>query len=320
MENLNLFTVSEVSEEVADDREDFSFLRKEYRKEYIIATYNINSLQRKFLEVKEWLSQQVFDMLTIQETKIDRTYPNSQFQAESYRLCRNDRIKGRGGILVYVRDNIAAVRKRKSGQSLECILLDVYLNNKHIVILCAYKPPSVDKATFSKELSTMLDEALSFSDTVICTGDLNSDILHPLADKKEGRCVLDVCDVYDLDSIINVPTRIPKTRESCLDIILTKPPSALIKSPGVLKPGLSDHKLAYAVLNSKLLLPKADMVTKRSMKYFNQLQRAFLEDLSKVPFSTAYVFDDPDDVYWCWEKLYNQILDDQAPIISFKKN
>ncbi|CAH3152737.1 unnamed protein product [Porites lobata] len=36
------------------------------------------------------------------------------------------------------------------------------------------------------------------------------------------------------------------------------------------------------------------MVMKRSMKRFNQ--EAFLEDLSKVPFSTAYVFDDPDDV------------------------
>lgn len=32
------------------------------------------------------------------------------------------------------------------------------------------------------------------------------------------------------------------------------------------------------------------------------------------------VFDDPDDVYWCWEKLYSQILDDHAPIISFKKS
>ena len=37
------------------------------------------------------------------------------------------------------------------------------------------------------------------------------------------------------------------------------------------------------------------MVVKQSMKQFNQ--EAFLEDLSKVPFSTAYVFDDPDDVY-----------------------
>ena len=259
----------------------------------------------------------MFDILTIQETKIDRTYPNSQFQVENYKLYRNDRIKGGGGIIVYVRDNIAAVRKRKSGESLECILLDVYMNNRRIAILCAYKPPSVDNATFSKELSAMLDEALSFSDTVICTGDLNSDILHPQADKKEGRCLLDVCDVYDLDSIINVPTRISKTRESCLDVILTNA-SALIKSSGVLEPGLSDHKLAYAVLNSKLLLPKADMVMKRSMKQFNQ--EAFIEDLSKVPFSTAYVFDDPEDVYWCWEKLYNQILDDHAPIISFKKS
>ena len=53
---------------------------------------------------------------------------------------------------------------------------------------------------------------------------------------------------------------------------------------------------------------------------FNSWQEAFLEDLSKVPFSTAHVFDDPDDVYWCWEKLYNQILDDHAPIVSFKKS
>ena len=79
-ENLNLSAVSEVSEQEADEREDFSFLRKEYRKEFIIASYNINSLQSKFVEVKEWLHQRVFDILTIQETKTDRTYPNSQFQ------------------------------------------------------------------------------------------------------------------------------------------------------------------------------------------------------------------------------------------------
>ena len=109
----------------------------------------------------------------------------------------------------------------------------------------------------------------------------------------------DGCDVYDSGSIINVPTRISKTRESCLDVILTNA-SGLIRSSGVLEPGLSNHWLVYAVLNSKLLLPKSEMVTQRSMKQFNQ--EAFLEDLSKVPFSTAHVFDDPDDVCWCWEK------------------
>ena len=33
-----------------------------------------------------------------------------------------------------------------------------------------------------------------------------------------------------------------------------------------------------------------------------------------MPFCAAYVFEDPDDVYWCWEKLFNQVLDDHAPI------
>ena len=44
-----------------------------------------------------------------------------------------------------------------------------------------------------------------------------------------------------------------------------------------MEPGLSDHRLVYAVLNSKLPLPKSEMVMKRSMKRLNQ--EAFLEDL-----------------------------------------
>ena len=46
-------------------------IRKEYRKECIVASININSLQNKFVEVKEWLEGNLVDILTIQETKID---------------------------------------------------------------------------------------------------------------------------------------------------------------------------------------------------------------------------------------------------------
>lgn len=68
----------------------------------------------------------------------------------------------------------------------------------------------------------------------------------------------------------HVLTRISKTRESCLDVILTNA-SALIKSSGVLEPGLSDHRLVYAVLNSKPPLPKSEMVMKPSMKRFKKI-------------------------------------------------
>lgn len=112
--------------------------------------------------------------------------------------------------------------------------------------MCAYKSQSVDNATFTRELPAVLDEAMSFTDTVLCTGDLNCDILHPLDNNKEGRCLLNICAVYDLHSIINTPTRMSKTKKSRLDVILTTAPAFVMKC-GVLEPGLSDHSLVYAV-------------------------------------------------------------------------
>ena len=38
-----------------------------------------------------------------------------------------------------------------------------------------------------------------------------------------------------------------------------------------------------------------------------------------MPFSVSYVFDDTDDVYWCWHQLYDQVLDAHAPKITVKK-
>lgn len=66
------------------------------------------------------------------------------------------------------------------------------------------------------------------------------------------------------------------------------------------------------MLNTKLLRSRSESISKRLLKNFDQT--AFLDNLSKVPFCAAYVFEDLDDVYWCWEKLFNQVLDDYAPI------
>ena len=118
-------------------------------------------------------------------------------------------------------DNIAATRRKTTGKLLESISLNVHINNRRFGVVCAYKPNSVDNTEFTSELTTLLDQAMVSCDTVICSGDLNCDILHPQDGKKEGKCLLDICDMYDFDSIINESTRISTTKESCLDVILT---------------------------------------------------------------------------------------------------
>lgn len=48
------------------------------------------------------------DILSIQETKTGRNFPDSRFQVEGYTLFRRDRVNGGGGIAVYVNDKVTA--------------------------------------------------------------------------------------------------------------------------------------------------------------------------------------------------------------------
>lgn len=166
---------------------DIKHIRNNNRKECIIASLNINSLPNKFEEIKEWLGSNLFDILAIQETKIDSTFPNSQFNVEGYKLFRRDRAKGGGGIAVFVRDNISAIRKRHTSTSVELLLFDMCLGQRRFTLISAYKPPSIDNSTFTKEMLAVLDKAISLCENVICIGDLVCDLLNPQARQMPDR-------------------------------------------------------------------------------------------------------------------------------------
>ena len=223
------------------------------------------------------------DILSIQETKTGRNFPDSRFQVEGYTLFRRDRVNGGGGIAVYVNDKVTAPPPpmKVVCKSMES-LLDLRIGQRQIALVCAYKPPSVDNNSFKNDLAKLLDEASLQGQNLMCIGDLNCDLLHPLDNNKQVKCLLDLCDVYDLDSFIGVPTRISESQASCLDVILTNVPAYTITS-GFIDTGLSDHNLVYTVLNAKLPWPRAEKIIKRSFKTFNQ--ELFLEDLSQVPFT-----------------------------------
>ena len=74
----------------------------------IVATLNINSIRYKFDQLK-FLIQDKIDILVLQETKIDHTFPLNQFIIEGYSPpFRRDRTCMGGGIMVYVRENVSA--------------------------------------------------------------------------------------------------------------------------------------------------------------------------------------------------------------------
>ena len=173
-------SLSDTEPDFAAQPSDIKLIRSGNRKEYIMANLSVNSLPSKFEEIKEWLTEGVFDILSIQETKIDRTFPNSQFHVDGYKLFRRDRPKGGGGLAVFIRDNISATRKKITTTSVESLLFDLHIGQRRFALVSAYKPPPVNNAIFSTEMTTVLEQAMSFCENVICLGDLNCDILNPL--------------------------------------------------------------------------------------------------------------------------------------------
>ena len=71
-----------------------------------IGLFNINSLRHKFYPIMQMLHNQYFDMLMRQETKLDDSFPNAQFNIHCYVIHRLDHKSNSGEIIAYVRSDI----------------------------------------------------------------------------------------------------------------------------------------------------------------------------------------------------------------------
>ena len=66
-------------------------------------------------------------IIVLTETKIDSSYPDSQFRMQNYRMYWNDRAKGGGGVLIYVSSKIPVKRLKPliDFKTIEPLLLEV---------------------------------------------------------------------------------------------------------------------------------------------------------------------------------------------------
>ena len=93
------------------------------------------------------------DILCIDETKIDDSFPDSQFQIESYQFppFRRDQNSKGGGKIVYVRQGLITKRlKNFESKTIETICIELTISKKKWCILFAYRPPNFPKKSFLK--------------------------------------------------------------------------------------------------------------------------------------------------------------------------
>ena len=88
----------------------------------IIGTLNINSLPPKFEQLMLIIGNCI-DILVIQETKLDPSFPDEQFVINGYtQPYRLDRNRNGGGVIIYVREDIPS---KKLDKHIEGLFVEV---------------------------------------------------------------------------------------------------------------------------------------------------------------------------------------------------
>ena len=97
-----------------NDIREIKDLRNQNPFRFIIGHIDINSIRNKFEPLMRFRNNNL-DILMISETKIDDTFPDSQFLIEGFSVSYNlDRTAKGGGILLCIREDITSKRIKKS--------------------------------------------------------------------------------------------------------------------------------------------------------------------------------------------------------------
>ena len=122
------------------------------------AYLNVNSVRNKFENFKEIINGNV-DIFTIAETKLDGSFPTSQFELEGYYSpFRLDITKQSGGLLVYIKSSIPS-RQLSYGSicnSIQAIPFEINLRQEKWLVISIYRPPPQDSGFFIHSLTEII--------------------------------------------------------------------------------------------------------------------------------------------------------------------
>ena len=157
---------------------DLRTSRVKYPGNVIIGHLNISSIRNKF-ELLSFLIDGKVDIFLISETKIDGTFPTSQFlmsgYSNVYRLDRND--KG-GGIMLFVKDNLITfpVSGFCFSEKTDIFCVELNLRKQKWLVFCCYSPHKHLIKDRLLQIKNAIDFCSKFYENILLIGDFNVEI------------------------------------------------------------------------------------------------------------------------------------------------
>ena len=149
---------------------------------------------------------------------------------------------------MYIRDNISFFNREDLVPSrLEMVCAEINRpHGKSFLVCTRYSPPNSDMNLFN-ECEIFFQRCDTESRELILVGDLNCNVSKVSLDP-HTRQLSFLCSLYQIDQLIDTPTRVTDTSATMIDLVLTNVKEN-IHASGVIHLGISDHSLIYAVRN-----------------------------------------------------------------------
>ena len=265
----------------------------------IIGNLNINSFARKFDQFKT-IIQNKLDIVVITETKLDNSYPPSQFSIDGFsKPYRLDRNKHGGGILIYIREDIPSkqLSKHNFTKDIEGIFVEINLRKTKWLLFGSYHPPKNSDQDYFEQVGLALDTYNDY-DKFLLVGDFNAEDSEP--------CLKNFLYQYDAKNIVKQKTCFKSTdNPSCIDLFLTNSYRSF-QNTCTVSTGLSDfHKMTITVLKSTFQKSKPKKIIYRDYRKFEE--NNFKTEL-KIKLKNKNIKD-----YETFENIFLTVLNKYAP-------
>ena len=275
--------------------------KKSNHNRLIFSTLNANSIPNKLDDIRITIADFV-DILVITESKLDQSFPESQFFINKFpKPFRKDRNRHGGRLLMYIKEDIP--QKELSfnlPSNIEIIIIELNINKIKWLVCGCYHPPSQSDEYFFYYSGKVLDNFNTKHDCFVLLGDFN---MH------ENETILsDFLNACNAKNIVKNKTCFKSIEiPSCVDLVITDKPGNFYHTNVFETDKLHHHKLFTTVSKAKFTKSSSKYVHYHNCKTFNE-QDFKLELRSKLEVD---VVDANDETF---HNVYLNVLNNHAPI------
>ena len=277
-----------------------------------MASLSITSFTKHIDKLRILLANHPLDVISINETRLDKGILNSEIYIPRYEIVPRDRNRNGGSVCFYIKRAINySLRTDLHINILENLCLEMRKpNSKPFVIVTWYRSPNSPNEVFSS-LENLIGRLDSENVEFYLMGDMNWNT----ASMSDTNYLLlsDITNLRGLHQLINEPTRVTDTTSTLIDLIYTNYPDKVVCS-GVCHVSISDHSLvnAYRKLSIAAVFKRHNTINYRTFKNFNRDH--FRNDIASQNWDVLDNFQDPDDMWREWKIKFLNAVNTHTPL------